>query len=449
MELEGGLPDFVKKEFYEYLKCGILAHGFLRAKCEECDHEKLVAFSCKRRGFCPSCGARRMAETAAHLVDHVIPHEPIRQWVLSFPFQLRYLFASHPKVMSEVLRITNRVIETFLTKKTGLTKKTSQAGAVTLIQRFGGAINLNIHFHTLFLDGVYTFDNNRAKFHQTPPPTGEELDEVLATISRRVARYLEKKGYLVKEDDEALFRVEEEESAFKKLQAASTTYRLAFGPRKGQKVFTLKSLPNSNSQEQKGLVAKQSGFSLHAGTVCEKYERAKLEQLCRYISRSAVAEDRLRLSEKGGVIYKLKKPYDDGTTHVVFTPEELLGRLASLVPKPRVNLTRFYGVFAPHAKHRSLITPTPKKLVEQKEKDKPAEKNKGRMRWAQLLKRVFDIDIEKCPDCGGKVKIIAAIEDPAVKEKILTHLGLDASPPTIWPARAPPLIEHSQYSNDF
>ena len=107
MELEGGLPDFVKKEFYEYLKCGILAHGFLRAKCEECDHEKLVAFSCKRRGFCPSCGARRMAETAAHLVDHVIPHEPIRQWVLSFPFQLRYLFASHPKVMSEVLRITN------------------------------------------------------------------------------------------------------------------------------------------------------------------------------------------------------------------------------------------------------------------------------------------------------------------------------------------------------
>ncbi len=126
-----------------------------------------------------------------------------------------------------------------------------------------------------------------------------------------------------------------------------------------------------------------------------------------------------------------------------------MGRLASLVPKPRVNLTRFYGVFAPHAKYRNLVTPTQKELVEQKEEKKPNDKNKGRMLWAQLLKRVFDIDIEKCPECGGKVKIIAAIEDPKVKEKILTHLGLDSSPPPIWPARAPPLMEYSQYSNNF
>ncbi len=83
------LPDFVVKEFEEYLRCGILAHGFLRAQCESCHFEHLVAFSCKRRGFCPSCGARRMSETAAHLVDSVLPQQPIRQWVLSFPFQIR------------------------------------------------------------------------------------------------------------------------------------------------------------------------------------------------------------------------------------------------------------------------------------------------------------------------------------------------------------------------
>jgi Transposase zinc-binding domain len=68
-----------------FLECGILAHGFLRLRCAECAHEKLVAFSCKRRGICPSCGARRMVETAAHLVDHVIPPVPVRQWVVSFP----------------------------------------------------------------------------------------------------------------------------------------------------------------------------------------------------------------------------------------------------------------------------------------------------------------------------------------------------------------------------
>ena len=85
---EKGLPDFIKKEFEEFLKCGLLSHGFLRLQCESCQQEKLIAFSCKRRGFCPSCGAKRMAENTAHLLDEVFPHKPLRQWVLSFPFPL-------------------------------------------------------------------------------------------------------------------------------------------------------------------------------------------------------------------------------------------------------------------------------------------------------------------------------------------------------------------------
>ena len=76
-ETGAGLPDFVKEEFDAFLECGILAHGFLRLRCADCAQEKLVAFSCKKRGFCPACGARRMAETAAHLVDHVIPRVPV------------------------------------------------------------------------------------------------------------------------------------------------------------------------------------------------------------------------------------------------------------------------------------------------------------------------------------------------------------------------------------
>ena len=80
-----GLPQFVKDELDAFLECGILAHGFLRLRCGDCGHDKLVAFSCKRRGFCPSCGARRMAQTAAHLVGQVIRHVPVRQWVLSLP----------------------------------------------------------------------------------------------------------------------------------------------------------------------------------------------------------------------------------------------------------------------------------------------------------------------------------------------------------------------------
>ena len=108
------LPAHVQREFEAYLKCGRLEHGFLRVRCADCQAERLVAFSYKRRGFCPSCGARRMAEGAALLVDEVLPREPLRQWVLSVPFALRYLFATDPAVMGQMLGIVTRVIASHL-----------------------------------------------------------------------------------------------------------------------------------------------------------------------------------------------------------------------------------------------------------------------------------------------------------------------------------------------
>ncbi len=139
LETGAGLPEFVKEEFDAFLDCGILARGFLRLRCAECAHEKLVAFSCKKRGFCPACG------TAAHLVDHVIPRVPVRQWVLAFPIPLRLLFATHPHLLSPALQIVHRVISTFLIQQTGSQRTEAKTGAVTLIQRFGSAANLNKH----------------------------------------------------------------------------------------------------------------------------------------------------------------------------------------------------------------------------------------------------------------------------------------------------------------
>ena len=107
-EQEKELPYFVKKEFEEFLKCGLLSYGFLRLQCQSCKKERLLAFSCKRREFCPSCGARRMAESAAHLVDEVFPHKPLRQWVLSFPFPLRLLFAKDSQLITDVLNLVHR-----------------------------------------------------------------------------------------------------------------------------------------------------------------------------------------------------------------------------------------------------------------------------------------------------------------------------------------------------
>ena len=111
------LPGFVQREFEDYLKCGYLEHGFLRMRCDTCHAEHLLAVSCKRRGFCPSCSARRMAESVALLVDEVFPEQPVRQWVLSVPYPLRFLFASHPAIMGQVLGIVYRTIATHLVKK--------------------------------------------------------------------------------------------------------------------------------------------------------------------------------------------------------------------------------------------------------------------------------------------------------------------------------------------
>jgi len=418
------LPGYVVGEFEGYLKCGRLEHGFLRVRCESCHHEKLVAFSCKRRGFCPSCGARRMADSAAHLVDEVLPRRPIRQWVLSVPFPLRYLFATNSQVMSHVLTITHRVIGTFLIKRSGRTVKSgTQSGAVTLIQRFGSALNLNLHFHMLYLNGVY--DPN-GYFWPVKPPTPEDLDTITHTIARRVSRYLERAGYLYRDaESEYLDLVPDEEDAMHGIIGASITYRLAFGPNQGKKALTLQAVPSKeNRMKVSELVSKQAGFSLHAGVACKSHQRKKLERLCRYITRPAIAERRLSLASNGNVIVALKTPYDDGTSHVVLSPMEFMGRLAALVPRPRVNLTRFHGVFSPRSKLREYVVPG--KSEDESEQVSQSVKNKAySMTWAQRLKRVFAIEIEKCEKCGGNVKIIASIEDPEVVEKILKHLGLD------------------------
>jgi hypothetical protein len=138
------------------------------------------------------------------------------------------------------------------------------------------------------------------------------------------------------------------------------------------------------------------------------------------------------MTRNGRVRYELKTPWRNGTTHVIFEPLDFIARLVALVPKPRVNLTRFHGVFAPNSKYRAKVTPARrgkrKKFPSGDETDQTADEKRASMTWAQRLKRVFSIDIETCDKCGADVRIIASIEDPAVIQKILAHLDKTASP---------------------
>jgi hypothetical protein len=165
-----GLPAFVEREFREFLQCGSLAGGFARLQCRACHHDRLVAFSCKGRGFCPSCGGRRMTERAAHLVDHVFPPVAVRQWVLSLPFRLRYLLAWDHDLARAIGGLFMRAVLGFLRRRRRAAGTDGgRSGGVLVIQRFGGALNLNVHFHALVLDGVFAPDDGgRLQFHRTP-----------------------------------------------------------------------------------------------------------------------------------------------------------------------------------------------------------------------------------------------------------------------------------------
>ena len=180
------------------------------------------------------------------------------------------------------------------------------------------------------------------------------------------------------------------------------------------------------------------GFSLHAGVRCAGDDRQSLEQLCRYITRPAISNERLSINRQGQVVLKLKTAWRDGASHIVLTPLEFMQRLAALVPRPRLHLTRFHGVLAPHAKFRSKVVPKTTRATAHT--CEHAHSAPVRMNWARMLKRVFDLDIERCA-CGGNLKFVAVIEQPDVIEKILTHLGLSPQPPPIAPARRDWLFE--------
>jgi hypothetical protein len=141
-------------------------------------------------------------------------------------------------------------------------------------------------------------------------------------------------------------------------------------------------------------------------------------------------------------VYALKHPFRDGTTHFVFEPLEFLAKLAALIPRPRANLTRYHGVLAPNAKYRKLVVPRRRAKKKRKHTTHTAppladtEDPLAPLSWAERLKRVFQIDIERCPKCGGKLRVIAAITQPDVIQKILDHVHQQQAPPRKPPGRA-------------
>src|SRR6266536_1818939 len=340
-----GLPAYVEREFYDYLQCGILAHGFLRLGCDTCHKALLLPFSCKRRGFCPSCAARRMAQTGAHLVACVIPWVPTRQWVVSVPIPLRYWMASSQDLTAKVHTIIRTTIGQYYVNQAvtrGVPRDQVQPGSVTFIQRFGSAINLNLHFHCVFLEGVY-LDRTEAglnpRFVKAEPPSDADIAKILQKISHRVIRKLRRLGYLEAGIEAAVATgydpLLDNEPELARAMAASVKQRIAFGEHAGEKVRRIGSgfgYEGERPELTGPRCASVNGFSLHANTAIPAHRRDQLERLMRYTARGAVSLERLTEDDYGDLVYMFTRPWSDGTNGIKLSPLELLEKLAAIVP---------------------------------------------------------------------------------------------------------------------
>jgi hypothetical protein len=295
----------------------------------------------------------------------------------------------------------------------------------------------------VFLEGVYldrTDQGLKPRFVKGEPPSDADITAVVQKISRRVIRTLRQLGYLEAGSDGAIPTghdpLRDDAPELARTLAASVQQRLAFGERAGQKVRRI-GAGFGAAGEAPTLTgprcASVQGFSLHANTQGPAHRRDQLERLIRYSARGAVSLERLTQDANGDLVYTFTHPWSDGTTGIRLSPMELLEKLAALVPLPRMHLVRYGGCLAPHSSLRGAIILTPR---QQGLDEEATDTGSPRWSWARLLKRVFALDMARCPWCQrGTLRIIAAITHGEVIRKILQHLKLSADPPPIAPAR--------------
>ena len=490
---EGPLPRYVEDELRGYLRCGDFSRGFVHLRCSRCAHDLLVPFSCKNRGLCPSCAGRRMAAQAAHLVDRILPAVPIRQFVLSFPFELSLLAATKPEVLRALARIHAEELARHYrgaAKRSGETGKL-HAGAVTFVQRFGSSLNVHVHLHTCALDGVYVEDDdgNAPRFVPAAPASRAELYVLTERVALRVMTWLRKRGH-AKEDDHA--SNDTPERSFAEMLAQLATQRGLL-----ENIEDDTGEPEGPAEPAAPLgdeAVTRHGFDLHASLTLAAEDDLGRERLCRYGLRPPFSLSRFRWLRDGRISYRVKKSARRTSRCRIMTPVECIARLCALVPPPRYPLTRFHGVLAPRARLRPRIVPLlppnatrpcpASPATRKRPKDGPARtqerppprarggdviptalpvaattlartvdgadvpapnilsaRHLGRIAggllyaatsnvpWATLLARTFEVDVKSCARCGGRLEVRAVVTDHDIAGKILDAIASAARAP--------------------
>lgn len=393
-----------------------------------------------------------MADVAAHLVDHVLPKAPYRLWTLSLPKRMRVRVVADPLLLSKVISMFLRTIMAYQRRRArALGVRRPLTGAVTFVQLLGSVLQLTPHAHSWIPDGVFTADDTQTlqfvRFVRLPPPTDKDIAQLLCRIHARVCTLIE-----AADQDGA---VEPDDSQHAVISAQVEALQ--------PPLFSIPLAPDE--LPYRPLCAATDGFSLHADLAIHQDKRQDLERMLRYGLRPPFAQKRLSLTQDGKVRLELRKPWHTGQRDIVFEPVVFLRRLAAGVPHPAQHLIRFHGVFAPRSDARprlKALVPTPPASSSSQSQapppptggpapptgdpavppaalpPEPESTPQYRLPWALLLKRIFGHEILICPKCQGPMRRIQFVDDPAVIQRICSHLGLPTAPPPVAPARAPP-----------
>jgi hypothetical protein len=450
-----GLPKFLVKAVEGFLDCGDLSKGFLRLYCKDCHKDQLVAFSCKKRGICTSCDSRRMVELGAHICDSVIGEVPVRQFVVTLPPAYRYLLSWNTTLRSKVLKAVMTSLQRhYLAQGYDAGAKKPQFAALSVLQRFSGALRLWPHWHILVADGVWSkAPDGQRIFVETPPLDDDALWLLVREIATRATRVIDRHFAARRKTAEAANSDDNQDPWQTAEPALASLMRQSLFGRDELEALAQPppgtGLAPATLRKVARLCMEFEGYNVHAATRVSACARERLEQLVRYVCRPVIAAKRLEDLGDGRVRIWLKNEWRGGKNAVVLTKRELATRILAQIPLPRRANLAYFGLWGPAAKDRALVVPALGARVEHnKRKGKAAcgaadareaegaqpevcEKARAakakaaetKLSWSQALQRAFGFDALKC-DCGGRRKLIAVIMQAGQVERILRHIGL-------------------------
>ena len=381
----GYLRPEIRLTIFRYLDCGCLHNGFARVKCDDCGHEYLVAFSCKRRHFCPSCHQKRVVEFGEWFLDDLAVTVPHRHIVFSIPKLIRRCFLFDRTLLADLSRTAWETLREYMTGTDN-----SMPGCACSIQTFGDFLGFNPHCHIIISDGTFDEDGN---FSITPYYDAHALEQL---FRHKLLKMLVDKGAISQWHIDLLMSWH------------------------------------------------HSGFNVHVCEPIAAEDRQALEKLAHYIIRCQFSQERMTYIEQSGTVNYRSK---DGHTTKTFSALDWLAMIISHIPKHGEQMVRYYGWYsnAARGKRRKQELSDNKTLEISGQEPDTGYRKKCRANWARLIQKIYETDPLTCPKCNGVMRILAFIEEEVVIRRILEHLGLwDVPKRKPKHGRGPPVIVEAE-----